>query len=41
MHNLDTKLQDPGRESHLNLNYLCTSEQAISNQQNYELPDIL
>ncbi len=39
MHNLDTKLQYLGRESHLNLNCLCASEQAISNQQPDELPD--
>ncbi len=39
MHNLDPKAQYPGRESHLNLNYLCASEPAISNQQPDELPE--
>ncbi|WP_019506823.1 hypothetical protein [Pleurocapsa sp. PCC 7319] len=33
MHNLDPKVQYPGRESHLNLNYLSAFEPAISNQQ--------
>ena len=41
MHNLvDTKPQYPGRESHLNLNYLGASESAISNQQPDELPEL-
>ena len=39
MQNIDLKSQEPGRESHLNLNYFCASEPAISNQQLDDLPE--
>ncbi len=39
MQNIDTKAQEPGLSSRLNLNYGSVSERAISNQQNYELPE--